>query len=489
LKRYRERAMKGDGKRLVCKCIKITVFLGILLALFLSIQHVLVKDTGHRGSDVVKGFYAEERESIDVVFLGSSTMFCTADPLVLYEEYGIASYDFGCSAQPFVSEYLYLKEVLRYQHPKVVGLEVVSIKKESDPSDLEGWTYAMTDLRFSLDKMTELYRLLHEEKEIYAMQMLPILQYKDRWKELTWEDFGQATVNYTKGAYTPDKITENPLDFSTYFEDSGEIIPQENKDTLEKIVTLCQQEGIELFLWKGPNIGWTITDTRQVEQLAQEYGLPFLNYFDLLEELDVDPVKDFRDFSHFNRFGSRKASLYLGEYLKERYELPDRREEDVENSWDVSLAERAHDRANEALSKTPGLDAYLNLIPYPEHTVVFSFRGDTEELSFYRHYLAVLLNLDEAQMKGDYSIVVENGLCTEGVLGQGSEMEHRLGKNILLQKKLVVGPDGVEWGGERDALIQDGLTVWVYDNAWNQLVDWVGFASGNVDEGVRVIGE
>ena len=153
-----------NKQSLVQKSIRLLLFLGILCALFLTVQDVLKKDTEHRGSDVVKGFYAEKKNDMDVVFLGSSTMFCTVDPLVLYENYGIAAYDFGCSAQAFESEYLYLKEVLRYQKPKVIGLEVVSIKKKTDPSDLEVWSYAMADLRFSFDKMTELYRMLHTER-------------------------------------------------------------------------------------------------------------------------------------------------------------------------------------------------------------------------------------------------------------------------------------------------------------------------------------
>ncbi|WWR15355.1 hypothetical protein V1224_12875 [Lachnospiraceae bacterium JLR.KK008] len=478
--------MKENRGNIILSGGKVIVFLAILFLLLSGIQKLLIKSTEHRGSDVVRGFYAEKENDIDVVFLGSSQMFCTADPLVLYEEYGIASYDFGCSAQPFVSEYLYLKEVLRYQKPKVIGLEVVGIVKKADPDDLEVWTYAMTDLRFSVDKMTQLYQMLESNREMYAMQMLPILQYKDRWKELTLEDFDKSGVNYTKGAYTPDKITDNPLDFSAYYGSSGETIPDENKEALAKIVALCRENGIELFLFKGPNMGWTITDTEQVEELARQYDLPFVNYYDLLDELEVDPVLDFRDWSHFNRTGSRKASLYLGQYLKDRYDLPDRRGEDRENSWDIALRDRAHDRANEALTRTQGLDAYLNLIPYTGHTVVFSFHGDTEKLQFYKQYLSTVLNLEEEKMTGNFSIVEENGICPDDVLTEEDQRtERRLGTQILLRKKLEVTADGIWWDG-RDVLLTDnGITIWVYDNEWGQLVDQVGFASDDVNTAIR----
>ena len=49
---------------------------------------------------IIDGFYAEKKNDIDVLIVGSSNSFCTIDPLVLYEEYGIAAYDFGSSSQP-----------------------------------------------------------------------------------------------------------------------------------------------------------------------------------------------------------------------------------------------------------------------------------------------------------------------------------------------------------------------------------------------------
>ena len=166
--------------------------------------------------------------------------------------------------------------------------------------------------------------------------------------------------------------------------------------------------------------------------------------------------------------------------------LPDRRGEDRENSWDIALRDRAHDRANEALTRTQGLDAYLNLIPYTGHTVVFSFHGDTEKLQFYKQYLSTVLNLEEEKMTGNFSIVEENGICPDDVLTEEDQRtERRLGTQILLRKKLEVTADGIWWDG-RDVLLTDnGITIWVYDNEWGQLVDQVGFASDDVNTAIR----
>ena len=72
---------------------------------------------------IINGFYEEEKNSIDVIFIGSSNCFCTVNPLILYEKYGITAYDFASSSQPMNISLLYLKEALKTQNPKVVALE------------------------------------------------------------------------------------------------------------------------------------------------------------------------------------------------------------------------------------------------------------------------------------------------------------------------------------------------------------------------------
>ena len=206
-------AMKRAGI-LLCKVV---LFLGILGFLFLHIQQRLKLNMGHRGTNNITGFYEEKENSVEVLFVGASTMFCTMDPLVLYEDYGIASYDFGSSAQPFELSYLFMQEALKYQKPKVIGLEVISIFNEFDANDADPLNYGITDLPFSMEKAVGLADMFRNDKGTGLSYLIPMVQYKDRWKELTREDFINPAVNYTKGAYTPDLISGVPLDFSSYY--------------------------------------------------------------------------------------------------------------------------------------------------------------------------------------------------------------------------------------------------------------------------------
>ena len=69
------------------------------------------------------GFYEIKDDTVDVLFLGSSHAACAFNPQVLYNEYGITSYNLGCEQQNLLLSYYWLKEALRSQKPRAVVLD------------------------------------------------------------------------------------------------------------------------------------------------------------------------------------------------------------------------------------------------------------------------------------------------------------------------------------------------------------------------------
>ncbi len=465
-------------KKSIAGILRLFLFLGILALLYQKAEQILKLDMGHRGTDNVKGFYAEKENSVEVLFIGASTMFCTADPLVLYEEYGIASYDFGSSAQPFELSYLFMQEAFKTQRPRVIALEMLSVGNELDTQKADNLSYGLTDMPFSLGKAAGVYDMFGSDKGTGLSYLLPMLQYKDRWQELTREDFAgsggewSAPVrNYAKGAYTPDLVAQSAPDFSSYYEEAEFAIPQRNREVFARMVSLCKENGTQLLLFKSPNVGWNISQTRAVQALADEYGLPFIDFFSLMEELEIDPATDFRDNTHFNRYGSEKASRYLGEYLKAHYELTDYRGFDSENSWDLALEGREHDRAGERVAKTEGLPDYMARIPYDRHTVVFSVTGDTGPMADFLQELAAAFGLDQEKILAGGSFAVRDRTCISGLIGtddrpwrweQGADTMLLTGYSITYNREMY-------------QLVDDGLTILIYDDAWEELVDVAGF--------------
>ena len=106
---------------------------------------------------------------------------------------------------------------------------------------------------------------------------------------------------------------------------------------LRKSIELCQEQDIEVLLYNAPSCAsvQSILQYNKVADIADEYGLQYVNFLYLTEEIGLDPATDFRDASHCNAYGAKKVTKYLGAYLTEHYDLPDRREDPAYAAWDT----------------------------------------------------------------------------------------------------------------------------------------------------------
>ena len=214
------------------RIISIAVFiLAIGLVLSVTGQIIRAKFIGD-STTIVDGFYAEKRNDIDLVVIGSSNSFCTVDPIVLYEEYGIAAYDFGSSSQPMNLSVLYLREALKTQQPKVVALEINMMTSDSVSSRGEaGLRWGFTNIPLSVDKLRCIYQSLGEVNAEYFTYVFPVFRYHNRWKELSKTDytyFYKDKTNYTKGYLETQAVSETAVNLTDYGFEGEAWIEEEN---------------------------------------------------------------------------------------------------------------------------------------------------------------------------------------------------------------------------------------------------------------------
>ncbi len=109
-------------KKIVLELAKIVLFFIILWWVIVHITYILRNDTDEKEN--LMGFYAEEKNSLDAVFIGSSTMWASLNPLVMYNERGFTSYNIATSAQrPSSLKYL-IKEAQKYQSDALYVIDV-----------------------------------------------------------------------------------------------------------------------------------------------------------------------------------------------------------------------------------------------------------------------------------------------------------------------------------------------------------------------------
>ena len=308
--------------------VRIVAFLGCAALLLYGLT-VFLKDKrvtfDYDTTRKVEGFYAEEKNSLDFVFVGSSQMFTSVVPAVLWEEYGITSYDFGANEQPMYLSYYYIKEALKYQDPKAVVLEVSYCNAPEYTH--EGVHHInLDDLRMGQVKLEAIFDIIPEgERWPYIFELA---KYHDTWTTMDKASFqyiGADKHNPYKG-YTPS------LDG---FADGGEFNEEIAKVTekaelaelsvkyMEKIIALCKEKNVDLLFLKTPNDHiQNQPEYNAVADIAADHDIPYL-----------DLNREMKGQLHNHVFHAETITKRIGEWLTSLYEVEDKRENPEFAQW------------------------------------------------------------------------------------------------------------------------------------------------------------
>ena len=335
-----------------------------------------------------QGFYRLKKNSADVLFLGSSHCYCGISPQTLYNDFKITSWNLGSSQQSVWLSYYWLKEALKYQNPKAVVLEVFYIMTSEGKGGAEPsihWT--LDGMKWSKNKLDAI-RSCHEERpEISPTAFLfPNVRYHERIFDLSENDypgnggeFGGLMKGYVplSESYGTDAEVFSPLDLSVT--DQEDWYPK-GRLYLEKIESLCREEGIPLILIKTPSTHWSVQEHNSIAAFAAAYDLPFhdFNEAGLYAELDYDLSVDNHDYGHANTLGAVKITDWIGQLLTERYGL----ESTEDEQWARTADDVAHIMANCAIKRIrSGSDAavYLSSLMKGSHALLFA--GDQTDSS------------------------------------------------------------------------------------------------------------
>ena len=301
--------MKKTVGNAVAFLLLLAVLLGSVSWLFLP------KDNSpEAGIDDVlsSGYLAEPEQTLDVLILGDSLPKFDVIPPILWNQEGFPAYvcAAGGGTLPKVQEWA--EGFFRRQTPKVVLLDTNVLTRDVQP---------------------------HYEAQLGLERLLPVLRYHDNWKTVPFHQMARP-VRYTyrtweKGYYLC-KLIEPARGVESYMEAEGENtrLSQQELDGLRELRTLCREHGGELILFSLPcavNMNKTRHDT--LTRLAEDLDVPYLDMN--VEPVGLDWSVDSVDSGdHLNYWGAKKATRYLGAYLKQTGLLTDRRADPAYSRWD-----------------------------------------------------------------------------------------------------------------------------------------------------------
>lgn len=313
-----------------------------LLSIVLHMANSVLCVKSPHGVDQARYLYLQPKEKIDVLFLGSSHVHCNVNTQILWDEYGIASYLSTGAEQPLWNSYHYLVDALKSQTPKLVVLDMYCPSRYYDDYQMTWIDENLDGMRVSFNK----YEAVMASADTDRMEYLfAFLKYHTRYDELKASDFENFIWDRTEQrcwkGYTQlarhAELTEPDLSHVTQVQEMTE----KSQEYFDKIVALTKKEGIPLALVSAPYLPEEEDQMvyNDIAQQAEELGLLFLNYntTEMYRETGIDFSSDFADHTHLNGEGSRKYTQHLGGWLKENYEIPDRRGRKGYESWEEQI--------------------------------------------------------------------------------------------------------------------------------------------------------
>lgn len=310
----------------------------IVFAIALIIANRILVLKSEDGYDQIQSYYKQKNNTVDLLFLGSSKVYCQIDTGILWDEFGISSFDLGGAEAPTWNSYYFMKEALKTQTPKVIMYDATIIGYRQDVL-YQPEVWSMTNnygMHWNENRIMQLY-VNTESRKMFKKLLFPLDSMHSRYKELTKNDFVDEnnSINY-KGFDYRNTIVEFETPDMTHVTEKM-CCDEKHEYYLRKMIELAKENNIPFVVMITP---YVVTPEQQVyfnyvEEICQDEGVTYIDFNKKYDELKLDFTRDMAEDIHLNLSGSKKLTEYLGSYVVNNYEVTDHRGDINYSSWDV----------------------------------------------------------------------------------------------------------------------------------------------------------
>lgn len=329
---------------------KAVVFLTGFIFILITVTYI-VRTNGEL-KDRMVGFYAEKEDTLDMLMVGSSPVYPYYSAPKLYGEYGIASYPLSTNNQrPKAIKYL-LREALKTQDPSLFVIELrMFTMPDEEWEDTMVFTRGVTDnMKYSWNRIETINALVSDKKERYTYYF-DIFKYHSNWKTIVlpsqiacWRYEKPHALKGLEIKYGVGPAEWTDLSAITETQEPA----AEQVEVLYDLLSWIQASGRDALFIISPYA--MKEDARRqynyIEPIIEAAGYQVLDFNRHIGEIGLDFGTDFYDYgSHVNALGEAKCTAFLGSYIKENYELQDRRGqkgyESFDSAWELYQTEQA----------------------------------------------------------------------------------------------------------------------------------------------------
>ena len=341
--------------------VRFVVFLCIIALVILGCTKVFDFADAERSDEVMDQFYGQEKDTIDCVYFGSSATQRAWVVPVAYHDEGVASYSLACGTQPFILTQYLMEEALKTQSPRLFIVEMRGLCQ--DPDAL--WDVSV---RRMVDNMKPSMTKYHAIKTVteYAKHgpnsvdltglsyYFPLFKYHSRWNPSKRPHYGH--VDHYKGYALEPTCAFRITDIHPIPDDSETCpIDKYTEESLIQLLDYCDTIDSDVLFVMSPyeatDYGWERLN--YAKDIIEDRGYEVLSFLGSEMREDVLGLGNntcYYNREHLNMYGSLKYTDYLAKYIKDKYNVPDRRGDGKHEDWEEDY-DRLMTNLNEGIYK------------------------------------------------------------------------------------------------------------------------------------------
>lgn len=303
----------------------------------------------------LKGFYEEEPQSLDIVYLGASEVYSDIAPGYAYAHSGVTGYLFATQANSILNYKSQLKNVLSRQDPALIVIELNGALYGDEKE-----VHKEANLRNYADNVpldfTKLEWISRNARENFAEYLFPFIKYHGVWGDDSDPDRHKylKTIigdqlrgyNYLKGILNETAMFRNTQrsmneSLPKSVRSKKPLTPAEEHG-LRDLLQFCKDNDLHNVVFaRFPHIVVRRTFSRfersnTVGDIVAEYGYDYLNFERDFALTGLDEEKDFYNLDHLNVYGQKKFTAFLTDYLTKRYGVTPREQSaKCRREWDT----------------------------------------------------------------------------------------------------------------------------------------------------------
>lgn len=271
----------------------------------------------------------QNKNDYDIIILGSSRAYTSYNPNILDSILEMKSYNMGTSAQDIAESYYMLEEILEYQNPKYVVLDLFfpSADESHEYYQILSNASFFKDAKIKFDLIAKGYGSSGP-----INYLVPVIKLKNYIKQdlssLIGSHQNTKIENHWIKGFLYDTITMTKQQVRNLTPISNFQNTTFSKDRFDdymgKIIKLLNEHHIHLITVRSPYppsrlaLSSNMDEHDFFESYTSKLDIPFFDYNTNKEKINETYLDtDFSDYHHPNYRGAKKASITLAKFIEQ----------------------------------------------------------------------------------------------------------------------------------------------------------------------------